>query len=408
MSSRDVRSARTIATIAAVALLALVALMVLRRVGGAPSEVVPTSQIAAPALAPPTPRTVTVPAGIPRADLPWRFFRGVPVAGVRSLGDVGASSRAELPLVGDPRAFVATVSGERIVVRREDPAARIAWSATLDTEIAGRPVVMATWGQPPERAYVAAPARAGGVFLASLDQPNGAIQFRLTLPGTTAYEVQLGTTGEGGSEVALYVRLASGGAVEVRDGTTGALRARSELGANDVGLESDGPFAYVKGLTMAGTRWPAKSGGFYETVRTRTHYESISIGGDRLGKERAWALRRVSAEGDLLWSTAVTSSPFEEAAALLEAGGGIVAAVFCESASGVSVVSLDAATGAVRWRVNPFGIGSIGHSKYGNDVSIALEGEGRLRVRGDESGGRYVALVDLATGREISDEVWRR
>jgi outer membrane protein assembly factor BamB len=192
---------------------------------------------------------------------------------------------------------------------------------------------------------------------------------------------------------------AVGGIVDVRNGASGVPRARSEFGADDVGLDWEKALAYVSGRAIARGRWPARDSGAYESSQVSARSERDA---------RVTRLRRLDAKGAQTWSAVVSESPYDDTLALVETGTAVVAAVWCGGATGVSLVSLDAGTGAVLWKTRPYGIGSIGHSKYHNDVSIALEGTDRLRVRGDESQGRYVALVDLATGREISDEVWRR
>lgn len=85
----------------------------------------------------------------------------------------------------------------------------------------------------------------------------------------------------------------------------------------------------------------------------------------------------------------------DTAAALLH-GGQLHVAVYSRIATTAAVVTVDARTGAPRWR---YETGSVvrGHSEYSNAVALERVG-GDLVVRGYESGGAYLVVLDAATG----------
>ncbi|NUO51415.1 MAG: hypothetical protein HOV80_21380 [Polyangiaceae bacterium] len=55
-----------------------------------------------------------------------------------------------------------------------------------------------------------------------------------------------------------------------------------------------------------------------------------------------------------------------------------------------------------RFRTRLQGLGPIGHSEYYNAVEIDVEPGGKLAVFGNEAAGKYVEIVDFATGRTLS------
>ena len=107
------------------------------------------------------------------------------------------------------------------------------------------------------------------------------------------------------------------------------------------------------------------------------------------------------------WQTPVSIDPsWAPRHHLVEHGDAVVAVFFHGSASGSTAVILDREDGSVRWSGPPGNIGSIGHSKYSNRVRVVPAGDGAVRVYGDESGGRYVGLLDLREGL-WGHEAWR-
>ena len=86
------------------------------------------------------------------------------------------------------------------------------------------------------------------------------------------------------------------------------------------------------------------------------------------------------------------------AAALAVAGDALVVVSFIPMASGATATAYERATGRERWRTGLHGIGRVSHSGYLNDVRVRVAGD-RVVVTGWEASGRYVEVVDLASGR---------
>lgn len=80
-------------------------------------------------------------------------------------------------------------------------------------------------------------------------------------------------------------------------------------------------------------------------------------------------------------------------------------AVFYPLATGCSVRALDLRTGKERWKSELQGLGQVGHSKYRNQVAIDADGVAVV-VRGKESYGRYIEVLDPRTGRTVGHKVF--
>lgn len=76
-------------------------------------------------------------------------------------------------------------------------------------------------------------------------------------------------------------------------------------------------------------------------------------------------------------------------------------ALHAASAPGCRVQAHDAASGRLLWETRLQALQGGGHhSKYSNAVQLRLVG-GRLAVFGKESSGRYVEVLDTATGAQL-------
>lgn len=91
-------------------------------------------------------------------------------------------------------------------------------------------------------------------------------------------------------------------------------------------------------------------------------------------------------------------------AALGIAGDRLVVVRFIPMATGASATAYDRATGREQWRAPLRGLGPISHSGYMNDVRVRVVGD-RIVVYGWEAGGRYVEVLDLATGRTLGTRI---
>jgi hypothetical protein len=71
--------------------------------------------------------------------------------------------------------------------------------------------------------------------------------------------------------------------------------------------------------------------------------------------------------------------------------------------TGCEVVALDLMTGTQLWKSRLEGIGPTGHSQYSNLVNIETDGW-RVIVTGNETHGRYVEHLDLASGKTLTNK----
>jgi hypothetical protein len=123
----------------------------------------------------------------------------------------------------------------------------------------------------------------------------------------------------------------------------------------------------------------------------------------RPGPREAARVRRTDREGKTLWETGVVGRPYARRGVLLLAGPTLFVARYCPGASGADLFALAAGSGELRWKTAPYGIGTIGHSKYSNAVRLELLHD-HLVVFGRESGGRYIEVIDPRTGRSVANQ----
>jgi outer membrane protein assembly factor BamB len=110
---------------------------------------------------------------------------------------------------------------------------------------------------------------------------------------------------------------------------------------------------------------------------------------------------RIDANSKTVWARELESQ-FVDAAAMAYADGRVFVAHHSHIASGCGLYALDADTGEVVWHSQLRGLGPVSHSKYRNRVQIRIDGD-RIAVYGWESSGRYVEIVDAATGKTLSN-----
>src|SRR5262249_21923686 len=105
------------------------------------------------------------------------------------------------------------------------------------------------------------------------------------------------------------------------------------------------------------------------------------------------------------WATPLPDGSWLEDGGLIELPGGDVLAFRYGPIhdSGVQVARLAGATGKVVWRAHCAPLG-VGHSKYRHEGTVAVEGD-RLRVTSEASGGTFVELLDLRTGKQLKRTV---
>jgi hypothetical protein len=74
--------------------------------------------------------------------------------------------------------------------------------------------------------------------------------------------------------------------------------------------------------------------------------------------------------------------------------------------TGCAVVAYDLRTGKSLWRTELEGVGRPPHSKYHNAINIELI-DGAVRVRGYESAGNYIEILDAKTGKTLAHRVFK-
>ena len=89
-------------------------------------------------------------------------------------------------------------------------------------------------------------------------------------------------------------------------------------------------------------------------------------------------------------------------------GDALYVADFSPLANGCKVVAYDLTTGKKAWDRPLAGIGEVPHSKYRNRVAMSVEKHPdkdhfALVIVGQESAGRYVEVIDLATGKQLAN-----
>jgi outer membrane protein assembly factor BamB len=117
-------------------------------------------------------------------------------------------------------------------------------------------------------------------------------------------------------------------------------------------------------------------------------------------------IRCVDSTGDCRWVQTI-SARTTDAAALVVHRGKLYAALYSRYAAGCRVLTLDASSGHRLWETRLTGVGSVMHSKYMNRVQMRMKGK-RLVVFGDESGGRYIEVLDPLSGRSIHNRRLKR
>jgi hypothetical protein len=341
----------------------------------------------------------------PHADLPWRWYEQFPSEGVSTtLEPVGLVDRADVAVVGDPRTYTAEQRPAGVTVTRASADGHEAWRAELDAPAPGSPVVLADPAVP-TALYVAFPTE-GRVDVARLHRDSGFVRFRAALrPGDDgSMGVQLG--GHEGAPV-VYAQRGDRRQLFWLDPETGAVRGQRTFEPGEV-ASSWTVEGLVPGVAINRGRFEARGGGHYDTGRihaTGAHRPRIGVG-TAPEPRLATRLRRLDPSGAEVWSREVEASPFDDHVALVELEGLVALALFSGNSSGTVLAAHDRETGATLWTAAPYGIGPVAHSRYANRVWLAAVG-GRVIVRGEESGGRYVSVFE-ASGAPVSTVVWRR
>ena len=79
---------------------------------------------------------------------------------------------------------------------------------------------------------------------------------------------------------------------------------------------------------------------------------------------------------------------------------------FHPNASGCAIVAYNLKRREELWKTPLLGMGSVSHSMYTNRVNLNVDRD-HLIVYGDEAAGRYIELLNAATGRTVAHRIIR-
>jgi hypothetical protein len=108
-------------------------------------------------------------------------------------------------------------------------------------------------------------------------------------------------------------------------------------------------------------------------------------------------LQRLRSTGVAVWTRRVPAFG-ANSAVLLHRAGKLYAALYNDIGTGCRVLAQDAVSGDVLWEAPLKGLGPLHHSKYSNLVQMRFIDD-RLVVFGNESGGKYLEVLDPNSGR---------
>jgi hypothetical protein len=155
------------------------------------------------------------------------------------------------------------------------------------------------------------------------------------------------------------------------------LRARRSMPSTEVSVTT---------LDGGRCRWEAEPHGS-TSDDDRAHLECLDAGGHRV-----WGFDDASPFSDM------------QGRALVIDGELLFVLSFHRMATGASVHAYELATGVERWESWLTGVGPIAHSRYSAWAEMRVN-EGRPVVFGWEDGGRYVEVLDRATGATLSNRL---
>ena len=81
---------------------------------------------------------------------------------------------------------------------------------------------------------------------------------------------------------------------------------------------------------------------------------------------------------------------------------------FNRTSTGCALVAFDLAKKKQLWKTRLKGVGGISHSRYVNSVILHPPWRGGIIVKGRESFGDYIEIVDLGSGRSLVNRLFRK
>lgn len=100
--------------------------------------------------------------------------------------------------------------------------------------------------------------------------------------------------------------------------------------------------------------------------------------------------------------TLITVKPHDESPILILPGHLLVFTIHDSISTGCTLVAFDLAKGRLHWQTPLRGIGPVSHSKYRNRLNLRAGPGKAVTVYGWEAFGRYVEVVDLASGKTVA------
>lgn len=343
------------------------------------------------------PASVEAPQSQPLSLQPWVWYHAVTPAIARGLMDVGVSNISYQHIVGAPRRYVAEAGRDGLELRREDltdsdGVKRVAWSISIPGADAG-PADAVVLAEPRSTDVVLGWRTDGGYVLRRYNQDG---ELRWVASGvdpdpldTTPSMLQLAA---GGTNMVVYNRRASGSYLDEVDFETGHSVAR---GIVDPAVLSSGFQWPPPGALQAhqlGHAWPTPAGSY--VVRKRG--KALVVDHSESGGKRLWSTT-LDPQGGGWWNSAV----------LLRHRETVVVVAYHGSSSGAVAYGLNGRDGTKLFDSSPGSIGPIGHSKYSNELALTVNEAGHVLTHGNESGGHYIGVLDVAAGRLLGREVWR-
>jgi outer membrane protein assembly factor BamB len=308
------------------------------------------------------------------------------LASVASPADPPAGDKRSPQYVVDPKA--------RQVVRR-DAGGEVKWALTLFGDLDGVRPPHLVWDA--QRVYV---THNGGVT--ALDADTGNVLWHEDGPGDRLLlsgDLLLATDCTSGRHVGDRGRL-----LTAREAATGRAVFHRRLPVEDF---DPLPIEEVAGLFLVQTNESASGKGDALLIdrdgAVRHRFDREVVAGVRRGEDQVFLTSkdvvRLSAEDKTLWETPFEERQWPAGGGLVEAGGDLVAFLYGRiSDSGVELMRLNPGTGKVVWRARCAPLG-VDHSKYRHEAKVTVEGDA-LRVTSKASGGTFVEVLDLRSGRQ--------
>jgi hypothetical protein len=313
----------------------------------------------------PPPPTLRAPGAL-RASA-WMFYDPTGPLGCGLFGGA-MSADCDPHFIGDPRVY--HVRGDRLV--RED-AGVVVFDVPLGAPAGAAELVVGLEITPSEARIAGVVDGDAIVLRRSAADGSVLADYRVAHVGSPAMRVQL----EQGPGTITVRALADRPWSAILDANDGTLIDRAEVGVSLAELALDAP-----DRTWQPTSATATSG---DVRVSRRHARS---------------------EGEHAWDLAL-DDPFDCGAYAIAAFGAELAIVHhCPATSSAGLTFVDRATGTVIDEVVAGTIGSVGHSGYHSEVELAVARD-LLWVRGHESAGTYVCVIDPREHRPLACSIHR-